>query len=102
MAEWRHNDDDHQWEFGYYDLPRDKWISLRGIVTDEAIERLANPAAVALRMYRSCGSLPPPWAKYLPEEPVSVVFDVAPGDPLHDLIKRPFPGAMSLEPRKDD
>lgn len=64
-TEWRHNDADRQWEYGYYDLAYDKFI-VGAFVTDEMIERVAVPAAVAGQLMRSVGSVPPPLREHAP------------------------------------
>jgi hypothetical protein len=72
VSGWRHNDDERQWEYGYYDLAYDRWIGY-GLVTDEAIERVMFPAALARRLWSSFGSLPPPLAEFEPP-PVPIVY----------------------------
>ena len=38
-------------------------------VTDEMIDRTALPAALAVRLWRSTGSVPPPLQDHLPPQP---------------------------------
>jgi hypothetical protein len=64
MKRWRHNDGKHQWELGYDDVPRMEFVVLAW-VTDELIERAANPELVARHIKRKMGSVPPPWQQHL-------------------------------------
>lgn len=68
MNGWQHNDEEAQWEFGYYDLAYDRFIA-NAWVTDEMIGRVAFPAAIAVRLWRSVGSVPPPLQEHLPPQP---------------------------------
>lgn len=73
MAEWRHNDNDSQWELGYYDLTREQWVRV-GLVTDEFLERTAlSPERLAVHLRERFGSVPPPLAVHLPPDP-PIVF----------------------------
>lgn len=70
MAEWRHNDEESRWELGYYDdvARTERWV-WSAYVTDEMIDRIAEPAHLAVRTFNKLGSVPPPLAGYLPPEP---------------------------------
>jgi hypothetical protein len=68
---WRHNDDERQWELGYYDLARERFI-VGAWVTDEHISRTV-PEMTAARLYRTLGSVPPPLAGYPAPPPVPLV-----------------------------
>lgn len=65
---WRHNDREAQWEHGYYDLAYDRFIA-NAWVTDEMIDRTGFPAVLAVRLWRSVGSVPPPLREHLPPQP---------------------------------
>lgn len=70
MAEWRHDDDESRWEYGYCDdvAGTEHWV-WSAYVTDEMIDRVALPAQLAARIFNKLGSVPPPLAEYLPPEP---------------------------------
>lgn len=68
MSGWQHNDEEAQWEHGYYDLAYDRFIA-NAWVTDEALDRVAFPASLAVRLWRSVGSVPPPLQEHLPPQP---------------------------------
>jgi hypothetical protein len=68
VNEWRHNDEEARWEFGYYDLPRETFVWCAW-VTDEELDRVAFPAALAVKLWRSVGSVPPPLQEHLPPQP---------------------------------
>lgn len=68
---WTYNDEEHEWE-----------IVVNGhvvaFVTDEMIERVADPQAIAVRVFNSVGSVPPPLEKLLPpHDPNIVIYDVS-------------------------
>jgi hypothetical protein len=71
VTEWRHNDDERQWELGYYDLAYERFI-VGALVTDEHLERTV-PEMTAAYLYRHLGSVPPPLAGYPPPPPVPLV-----------------------------
>jgi hypothetical protein len=62
-----------RWEFGYDDLPRETFV-WSAWVTDEELGRVALPAALAVRLWRSVGSVPPPLQERLPPWPPPVVY----------------------------
>ena len=68
VSGWQHNDEEARWEFGYYDLPRETFV-WNAYVTDEMIDRVAFPAPLAVRLWRSVGSVPPPLQEHLPPQP---------------------------------
>jgi hypothetical protein len=74
-AGWRHDDAKSQWELGYYDLPREQWVTLGAIVTDEFTQRAMefSQRAFAVKLYCSAGSLPPPLEQYRPPDPPIVM-----------------------------
>jgi hypothetical protein len=63
-AEWRHNDDESRWEYGYDDLAYMRFV-VGAWVTDECIERTI-PEMTAASLYRRLGSVPPPLRDYQP------------------------------------
>lgn len=67
MNGWQHNDKEAQWEFGYYDLPHKTFV-WSAWVTDEELDRVAFPALLAVRIWRSVGSVPPPLQGHLPSQ----------------------------------
>lgn len=70
---WQHNDEEAQWEHGYYDLAYDRFIA-NAWVTDEMIDRVYLPATLAVRLWRSVGSVPPPLQEHLPPQPPTTVL----------------------------
>jgi hypothetical protein len=65
---WQHNDEEARWEHGYYDLPRETFV-WNAWVTDEELDRVAFPASLAVKLWRSVGSVPPPLEEHLPPQP---------------------------------
>ena len=67
MSEWRHNQAERQWELGYWDEPRQKFVVLSW-VTDEFIARTDQRMA-AVSLHARLGTVPPPMAGWLPGAP---------------------------------
>ena len=75
-AGWVHNDEDAQWEFRvtWRDEPRQR-TETRVIawVTDEMVDRVADPVILAARLHNRCGSVPPPLTGHLPADDPDIV-----------------------------
>jgi hypothetical protein len=68
-GQWEHNGSESRWEPVAYheDVPRETTDRIIGAwITDEFIERVANPERAAARLSSKLGSVPPPLEALLP------------------------------------
>jgi hypothetical protein len=78
---WEHDDDEAQWELVTYreDVPRmttDRIVGAR--VTDEMIASVASPQRLAVSLFNTIGSVPPPLEEHLPPwDPNTVTYDLS-------------------------
>ena len=78
---WEHDDDEAQWELVTYreDVPRmttDRIVGAR--VTDEMIAGVASLRMLAVRLFNTIGSVPPPLEGHLPPwDPNVVTYDLS-------------------------
>jgi hypothetical protein len=68
-GQWEHNDGDSQWELIAYRWDASGFRRTRIVgawITDEFIDRVANPERAAARLSSKLGSVPPPLEALLP------------------------------------
>lgn len=78
---WEHDDDEAQWELVAYreDVPRMATDRIVGAwVTDEMIAGVASLRMLAVRLFNTIGSVPPPLEGHLPpHDPNTVTYDLS-------------------------